>query len=55
MLLRPEQGANASLLWPEDSAALSDETRTLTDRGDQPGNRQRFRQIRQAGEGKLLL
>ncbi|KID83792.1 reverse transcriptase [Metarhizium guizhouense ARSEF 977] len=55
MFLRSAQGADASLLLPEDSAALSDETRTLTDRGDQPGNRQRFRQICQAGEGKLSL
>ncbi|EXU95447.1 reverse transcriptase domain protein [Metarhizium robertsii] len=55
MFLRSAQGADASLLLPEDSAALSDETRTLTDRGDQPSTRQRFRQIRQAGEGKLFL
>ncbi|EFY95431.2 Ribonuclease H-like protein [Metarhizium robertsii ARSEF 23] len=32
-----------------------DEACSLPDRGDQPGNRKRFRQIRQAGEGKLFL
>ncbi|OAQ60081.1 reverse transcriptase [Purpureocillium lilacinum] len=38
-----------------DPAATSDEAGTLTDCGSQSCNRQRLRQVRPAGEGKLVL
>lgn len=58
MLMRSAKRANSSLLLPEDPATASDEAGTLTDCGSQSCNRQRLRQVRQvrqAGEGKLVL
>ena len=55
MLVWPTKRTKSSLLLPKDPAATSDEAGTLTDCGSQSCNRQRLRQVRQAGEGKFVL
>ncbi|EMT67205.1 hypothetical protein FOC4_g10000005, partial [Fusarium odoratissimum] len=55
LLMRPTQGTGSHLLLQKDTAASSDEARTLIEYSSKSSNRERFHQIRRPFQGQLVL